>query len=446
MYENFEIFYPNKFTEEEKEALRKAAERSDSAGFAGPQAKTEIFVDPDELKRYNWVWNPYDPLYNDEDYAKKSAKRGMTAFPCFVSARSQNLQAPPEIGNRVPPMDSGLQIPGSGYDTEIQYYLPVRPGETYHVVQKEKYFEDLTPEEGAPYRALRCVSVSELRNQNNQLVSRTVDSQVNCYYRYVDPEKSEPLKLEPIEVNGEKNFSIKRGDSHFYTKEDWDYISSLWEKEEIRGAEPRYWEDVNIGDEPAWTCDGPITAIDQIRWHLNSDSFIYTELMRDFIARKEYPPFLVQDRYGMWYNGGAAHFTDLNIPGGRAYCYNFTPRNLALRMVTNWMGDEGFVTNVGWRLGVEQQGFEDYNRWPEGFGRESWLLKVPYLKEKGKYMNAHAMVGDLAICKGYIHDKYADETGHYVVMTGWVETIDDKILCECTFTVKLPSKTQKEGG
>jgi hypothetical protein len=46
--------------------------------------------------------------------------------------------------------------------------------------------------------------------------------------------------------------------AHYYTDEDWEYIKDLWSKENRRGSEFLYWEDVKIGDEPTWTVDGPI--------------------------------------------------------------------------------------------------------------------------------------------------------------------------------------------
>jgi hypothetical protein len=62
------------------------------------------------------------------------------------------------------------------------------------------------------------------------------------------------------------------------------------------------------------------------------------------------------------------------------------------------------------------------------------------LKAAGKYINAHGMVGDLSICKGYIYNKYQDETGNYVEMAAWSETIEGLITEECRIVVKLPGK------
>ena len=47
---------------------------------------------------------------------------------------------------------------------------------------------------------------------------------------------------------------------HCYTDEDWQQIFDTWAKEDYRGDKPLYWEDVNVGDMPNITIDGPIHA------------------------------------------------------------------------------------------------------------------------------------------------------------------------------------------
>lgn len=54
---------------------------------------------------------------------------------------------------------------------------------------------------------------------------------------------------------------------HHYTEEDWEFISDLWDKEFIRGADTLYWEDVQVGDHPTPICSGPWTEMDMIKGH-----------------------------------------------------------------------------------------------------------------------------------------------------------------------------------
>ena len=119
---------------------------------------------------------------------------------------------------------------------------------------------------------------------------------------------------------------------------------------------------------------------------------------------------------------------------------NTRGRNYAARMVTNWMGDDGFLHKICWRL----VGEVEYNQFPEDYDRPSYLFKVPYLKEQGKFMNTHGYVGDVGITKGYVCDKYVKDGKHYVDLVVWCETIEGDIWAECYAVVELPSKGVKK--
>lgn len=433
MLDNYQIFFPGKYTDQEAEAIAKAVEKANAPAPAdSPFAPKPQTVNYERMKIYNKAWAPLNPLYNDDSYAEKSATNGITAYPCYVSAMGMGPQVPGELGEKARPFGCEVQIPGGNFDTELQYFLPIRPGETYYPKSCGGYIEDCTPEGGAPYRLFRTVGIGELYNRDGQLVCRSIGSQFTGLIRYIDPEKASPPDMSSM-----KHFSLLR-ECHTYTDDDYDMIRDLWRKEKIRSGDTLYWEDVNIGDEPAWTCDGPVTAVDLIRYH--TDTLFNSNSLRDEILNNKLRPMMPTDQYNMHYNDWAMHFCSLNIPNARPYYYNTTCRNQILRMVTNWMSDAGLVASVSWRLGQEHRGVDDFNHFPEGFCRESWLLKVPYLKAENKYINAHGMVGDLSICKGYVYNKYADETGKYVEMAAWSETIEGLITEECRIVVKLPSR------
>lgn len=84
------------------------------------------------------------------------------------------------------------------------------------------------------------------------------------------------------------------------------------------------------------------------------------------------------------------------------------------------------------------------NQFPEDFDRPSYLYKVPYLAEQGKFMLTHGFEGDLAITKAYVCDKYVKDGKHYVDLVVWLETIDGELWSECYAVVELPSKEDKK--
>jgi hypothetical protein len=215
--------------------------------------------------------------------------------------------------------------------------------------------------------------------------------------------------------------------AHYTTDDEWEYIRQLWKKEYIRGKDTLYWEDVNIGDEPIWTCSGPISHMDLVFWNGGGGSGL---TMRN---SRESPDVMFRDRYGIYLDERAIHYGGRNIPGSRMVFYNNTASNHITRMITNYIGDKGFVTRIRWyfkqlfrEMQVERPGGE-------------YLDKVPYMK--GKQCTVHGSEGDTVIAKGYVTDKYIDKKGNHIIdMTCWGETLDNRIIQIVAASVKLPSK------
>ena len=369
----FEVFYPGQYTDQEAEALGKLQEElKKPAELSGPMAQDKVVTEEDMLS-FNRIWSPLNPFYTE-------GGKDLTNFPTYVESMGRSPMLPPELGDSIPPFVEGPRIPGGLFDNEIQQFLPIRPGDRLSCRPGKRYVEDITPEGGVPYRVFRCVAEAEMYNQKDELVVRGVAGGTAGLVKYKDGHRLDMATV-PVPDLRTGHFAVVRGEPHTYTDEDYAFIKELWSKEVIRGATPLYWEDVNIGDEPVWTCDGPTTATDLMSYHPMGSMGIM--MIRKCMTEGRMQG-LVKDPYNMYYHDTAMHYCNLNISAARPYHFNTTCRNQILRMVTNWMGDAGQVRAIGWRLGEEQKSEEAWNKWPEGFQRESWLLKVPYLKEAGK--------------------------------------------------------------
>ena len=60
--------------------------------------------------------------------------------------------------------------------------------------------------------------------------------------------------------------------AHWTTEEEQKYIEESYAKEEVRGANPCYWEDVNIGDDLTPLVKGPLSVGDMMAWGQGRDS------------------------------------------------------------------------------------------------------------------------------------------------------------------------------
>ncbi len=59
-----------------------------------------------------------------------------------------------------------------------------------------------------------------------------------------------------------------------YTDDDYERIDAIYESEQPRGAEKRYWEDVNVGDPLPPMVKGPLTVTEIIAFHAGGYGFV----------------------------------------------------------------------------------------------------------------------------------------------------------------------------
>lgn len=389
-------------------------------------------------------FNPDNPLYTDKAYSR--AKLGkQIACPLAFNVGVGFPYLPKYSPAWATEYDVTDPVPFGGLDHELTFYKPIFEGDLLKSMIISQRFIDVTNPDGNPYRKYRVIGEGETYNQDGEKVMSIYHSAVESRRIFSDRQFSEQYK----DVNVfHGNFNAK-GDArggfpartpHTYTEDDYELIKDLWSKEYIRGSETLYWEDVNVGDEPAWTCDGPFTNAGQGPNTMTMKEQSVRDVLMNkgggggFMGMPGAPKKLTKNESGIYIFD--------NSPGGppraaRQIFMNTVGRDVASRLLTNWMGDDGWLYKLCWRLG----GSEELNAFPNWYDRPSYLFKVPYLLEKGAHMNVHGQVGDLSINKAYVCGKYiADDGRHCVDLVVWCETIEGYIYAECFATVVLPTK------
>lgn len=423
--------YPGVYTEREQQLLDEARQKlHDQVGqgspFGGGDANETL------MKLYANSWDPWNPLFNDEEYAKNTKYGGIIAIPCWKEPGAMFPTLPMDFGDR---MTDRANLGGA-----FEMFAPIRPGDTLTAKVGLGRIIDVTPEEGADAHTFYLEGQGELYNQNGELVMRGKTRGRNGFSNYADDYKGEKVfgfnhggpggpGGAPGGAPGGKGGpggppGAMGGESYTYTDDDWNKIMEMWKAEKIRGADTLYWEDVSVGDQPQQICTGPITEMDLIRFHcfqlLGGKPFRDSILDPDM--RKRLEPF--KNKYGVYYEDYAMHYCGLGT-GGNPMFYNTTSRNLMIRMVTNWMGDDGWLRSIDWHFSSNEA--------------DSFFDKVPHMK--GKAATNHGACGECMVCSGYVTDKYVNENGeHMVDMTCWAETWDKKLTQVVGVSVVLPSR------
>lgn len=193
-----------------------------------------------------------------------------------------------------------------------------------------------------------------------------------------------------------------------YTPEDIERIYSDYDKEVIRGANPRYWEDVQVGEELTPVVKGPLSVRDMNCWLMGAGS-PYMKAHGIFVAYQRRHPAIgmIDSTTGQIDVPELVHMEptraqEIGVPG--AYDYGAQRISWLGHLLTNWVGDDGFV----WKLHGELRRFN--------------------------------IIGDTTWCKGRVTRKYVDNDDHRVDIECWGENQRGEVTMPGWATVILPSR------
>jgi len=266
-----------------------------------------------------------NPLYRSMDYARNSIHGSLIAPPHFLHAIAfQGIAQKRQLE----------YITGNLYGgNRAQWFKTIQEGDIFTVVSVPGEVKDIT-REGTALQFLATLKTI-YKNQKSEVVAVFTSSSI----MFADP-------------GGEEKESKKRfrkpPEPHRWTEEEVNAWYELIEKEEIRGKNPLYWEDISIGDQLAPTHHfyTPVQAIaffsgcawfEDWRFRMleaRNNSSIGFEMSPDpATGILELPdPFWhifdsIAQREGM----------------GRAFCPGRQMECWLTTLITNWMGDAGFL-------------------------------------------------------------------------------------------------------
>jgi len=133
-----------------------------------------------------------------------------------------------------------------------------------------------------------------------------------------------------------------------YRAEQLDAIEAEILAEPRRGREPRYWEDVEVGEEVAPVVKGPLTSTDLIAWYAaTAGAQHYGGAHGDVLRyRRRHADYHLNPRTGAKDSAGRGHLeSETGQDVGMGGAYDIGPQRIAWaqHMLTNWIGDHGFL-------------------------------------------------------------------------------------------------------
>ena len=136
---------------------------------------------------------------------------------------------------------------------------------------------------------------------------------------------------------------------HRYTAEELDAIRRAYATEEIRGATPRYRDEVAVGDVLPEVVKGPLTVTSVVAFVQGWGSLYVRAHGLAFDLFERHPALAIPNDFGVPEPPERVHWDEamaraVGVPGA----YDYGPERVAWlgHLVTNWMGDAGFLRRL----------------------------------------------------------------------------------------------------
>lgn len=275
----------------------------------------------DAIRHYAHGIGDDNPLWCDPEYAAKTKYGSVVALPSFLFTTSRLISG--YCGGL-----SGVHAMWAGADWT--WHKPVLRND---VITTEAYLKDLVEHKTKfAGRAFQQIYHVDFFNQHGDKVAEA-DSWV---FRTDRDEARE---------RGTKYTDV-RGKVEPYSEEQLAEFSQLYAKEEIRGATPRYWEDVKESEELPTLMKGPMTVTGFICYAQGWGGLYIRANKLAWKMQQAHPGLGIKNRFNVPDCPERVHWDEafaLEVGAPGAYDYGPERCSWLTHQLTNWMGDDGFL-------------------------------------------------------------------------------------------------------
>jgi acyl dehydratase len=138
-------------------------------------------------------------------------------------------------------------------------------------------------------------------------------------------------------------------EAHRYTADELERIRRGYRDEAMRGAVPRFWEDVKVGETLGEVVKGPLTVTSVVAFVQGWGSLYVRAHGLAFDLFERHPALAIPNAFGVPEPPERVHWDDaLARAVGVPAAYDYGPERVAWlgHLVTNWMGDGGLLTRL----------------------------------------------------------------------------------------------------
>jgi acyl dehydratase len=289
-----------------------------------------VTITDEWIDRYALGVADLNPLWSDPVYAKRGIHRELMAPSTMIYVLSG--------------WDVGTGFPGvhALYTrSKVEWFKPIMNGDQ---LDSTGCIHELSvrPSRFAGQTALQGVKIDYINQKKEKVCT--------AEHWNLRTERGEARKR-----SGERNEAILKS----YTPEEITALENEMFREVTRGDLPRLWSDVGIGEELPPVVKGPLTVTDMVGYMrsgfggVSGGFFMYTHAVGSAFRRR-HPHAVIRNEAGVPDSPEAVHWDDfLAQRSGLAGAYDMGPQRIAWlgQVVTNWMGDNGFLRELDIKLG-----------------------------------------------------------------------------------------------
>lgn len=276
----------------------------------------------DNIRHYAHGIGDDNPLWCDPEYAAKTQHGGVIALPSFLFSTSRIVSG--YVGGL-----PGVHAMWSGADWT--WHKTIKRNDA---ISTEAYLKDLVEHETRfAGRAVQQIYHVDFFNQQGDKVAEA-DSW--CFRTERDHAREQ----------GSKYTEVRSREPRRYSTEEIQQAYQLYRDEEVRGATPRYWEDVTEGEALPVMFKGPMTVTGFIAYAQGWGGLYIRANKLAFKLIDAHPGVGITNRFGIPDVPERVHWEEdfaLEVGAPGAYDYGPERNSWLTHQLTNWMGDDGFL-------------------------------------------------------------------------------------------------------
>ncbi len=317
MPEGFERRFP-KITEEALSALRQRIGRPIGDTLA-PWCHEAT---RDAIRHYAHGIGDDNPLWCDPDYARGTAFGDVIAPPSFLFALSRIISG--YVGGL-----PGVHAMWAG--AEFTWHQPIHRNTE---VATEAWLKDLIEHETRfAGRAVQQIYHVDFRDTEGTLLA---EGDSWCFRTDRDQAREA----------GTKYTELKAKPAHVYSEAELEEIFRHYAEAEVRGAEPRYIEDVRVGDSLQTMVKGPMTVTGFIAYAQGWGGLYIRAHRLAWDQVRRHAGLGIANKYNIPDCPERVHWeTEFAQEVGAPAAYDYGPERCSwlTHQLTDWMGDAGFL-------------------------------------------------------------------------------------------------------